>query len=145
MPKEEDQTAKVGTDIQTAGPCNGCARRTSCLVRFAYDILAELEQPSIKQVHVLSSCNGFIPAPGADESLRDVRPELDAAAVTHLCEDCPETGVCGPHLALERLEDIAAKNGMLVTFTTICCKSTSAGKRPRRLLQILEPTTTEEE
>lgn len=137
MAREQDQTDRIVTDIMAAGPCTGCARRSSCLVRFAYDLLAELESPGIKQVHLLSSCNGFIPAPGTDESLRDVRQELADAGISHLCEGCPETGVCGPHQALERLEGIAAKNGLLVSFTTVCCASASAGKR--RLLQIQEP------
>lgn len=138
MPREQDQTDRImAEDIAAVGPCTRCVLRTSCLVRFAYDLLAELEPPGIKQIHLLSSCSRFIPASGADEAPQDIREELANAGIAHLCEGCTETGVCGPHQALEELASLAAKNGMLVSFTTVCCKTAPAGKR--RLLQILEP------
>ncbi len=96
----------------------------------------EMELPDVRQVHLLSSCNGFIPAVDAGDIVHDMQPDLATAGVTHLCADCPDVDTCGPHRALKELRELAAKNGLLVTFTTVCCATRT---RPRkRLLQIIE-------
>jgi hypothetical protein len=135
MARERDQeAARKAAAVQE--PCAGCTRRTTCLVRFAYRILAELELPDARQTHLLSACSWFESAPGAPVGA-DIRPELAAAGIADLCDGCPETTVCGPHLELAELKGIAAQNGILIDFTTVTC--TTARTPKRRLLQIIEP------